>query len=78
MLWRQHIILVRVRIGGGPLAATAAPRVRETTRPTAQDQELPAELDTLEEEAEAAKPETAEPPAPQEPVVPPKPTQDPP
>ena len=51
-----------MRIGGGPLAATTAPRVRETTRPVAQDQELPAELDTLEEEAEPAPSETAEPP----------------
>ena len=78
LLRRQRIILARMRIGGGPLAATAAPHVRETTRPAAQDHELPAELDTLEEEAEPAPTETAEPPIPQDPAVPPKPTQDPP
>ena len=69
LLRRQRIILARMRIGGGPLATTSPPRVRETARPAAQEQELPAELETLEEDPETLPDETAEPP-PEEPAVP--------
>jgi monofunctional biosynthetic peptidoglycan transglycosylase len=78
LLARQRIILRRMRIGGGPLAATAAPRISEAPRPAVQENEVPAELETLEEDPEAPA-ETTEETAPPDSTVPPKPpAQDPP
>jgi monofunctional biosynthetic peptidoglycan transglycosylase len=78
LLARQRIILRRMRIGGGPLAATAPPRLSEAPRPAAQDNEVPAELETLEEDPEAPPDQTDETAPPDSAVPPPPPAQDPP
>ena len=78
LLARQRIILRRMRIGGGPLAATAPPRISAAPRPAEQENEVPAELETLEEDPEAPE-ETTEETAPPDSTVPPTPpAQDPP
>jgi monofunctional biosynthetic peptidoglycan transglycosylase len=79
LLARQRIILRRMRIGGGPLTATAQPRVSESPRATAQESEVPAELESLEEDAEAPTEEAAPPPGSTvPPAAQPAPAQDPP
>jgi monofunctional glycosyltransferase len=77
LLARQRLILRRMRVNGGPLWEIAPPRVRETARPAAPEQEPPAELETLEEDPETVPEETAEPP-PDSAVLPPKSAPDPP
>jgi monofunctional biosynthetic peptidoglycan transglycosylase len=78
LLARQRLILRRMRIGGGPLAATAPPRISEVPRPTEQENEVPAELETLEEDPEAPPDPTDETAPPDSAVPPTPPAQDPP
>ena len=78
LIARQRIILRRMRIGGGPLAATAPPRISAAPRPAEQENEVPAELETLEEDPEAPEEATEEAVPPDSTVPPTPPAQDPP